>query len=161
MIIGLDFDRVLFQTDRFKKFLDNEIPGFLDEYPSEGNYDPETHAENLDVDVEKIFQALEHAERFLYDDIEALEGLRDDFQLIVVSRGDPYFQGRKIEDSGVLEHVDGFFIVEDEDKDEIDIDFLVDDREKEIDRVSVPGLVFDRSERALEDVIEAVRNEFE
>ncbi|WP_414837797.1 hypothetical protein ACK3SF_00105 [Candidatus Nanosalina sp. VS9-1] len=160
MIIGLDFDRVLFETDRFKDFLDSEIPGFLEEYPKEGNYDPDLHADNLEVGVKKIFQALEHADRFLYDDIEALEELRDDFQLMIVSRGDPYFQERKIAESGALEHVDGYFIVEDEDKDEIDIDFLVDDREEEIERVSVPGIVFDRSERSLDYVVEAVKNEF-
>ena len=160
MIVGLDFDRVLFRTDEFKEFLDDEIPGFLDEYPQEGNYDPDVHAENLEVDVKKIFQALEHASDFVYEDIEALEELREDFHLMIVSRGDPYFQERKIVESGVLDHVDGYFIVEDEDKDEVDVDFLVDDREKELERVSVPGLVLDRDAESLEDVIEAVREEF-
>ena len=160
MIIGIDFDRVLFRTDEFKEFLDSEIPGFLDEYPQEGNYDPDMHAENLEVDVKKIFKALEHAADFIYDDLEALEELRDDFQLIIVSRGDPYFQEKKIVNSGVLEHVDGYFIVEDEDKDEVDIDFLVDDREAELERVSVPGLVLDRDLKDLEAVIGAVREEF-
>lgn len=160
MIIGLDFDRVLFKTDEFKEFLDSEIPGFLDEYPQEGNYDPEMHAENLEVDVKEIFKALEHSEDFLYEDVERLEELRDDFQLMIVSRGDPYFQEKKIVDSGVLEHVDGYFIVRDEDKDEANIDFLIDDREEEIQRVSVPGYVLDRGKNSLEEVIKSVREQF-
>lgn len=160
MIVGLDFDRVLFRTDEFKEFLDNEIPGFLEKYPEEGNYNPDTHAENLGVDVKKIFKALEHAEDFVYEDVEALEELREDFQLIIVSRGDPCFQEKKIVDSEVLEHVDGYFIVEEEDKDEVDIDFLVDDQEEEVERVSVPGLVLDRDVEGLDAVIEAVREEF-
>ena len=151
MIVGLDFDRVLFRTDEFKEFLDNEIPGFLEKYPEEGNYNPDTHAENLGVDVKKIFKALNHSEDFVYEDIEALEELREDFQLIIVSRGDPYFQEKKI---------DGYFIVEEEDKDEVDIDFLVDDQEEEVERVSVPGLVLDRDVEGLDAVIEAVREEF-
>ena len=160
MIIGLDFDRVLFRTDDFKDFLDSEIPGFLGEYPQEGNYDPEAHAENLEAEVKDIFQALEHANKYVYDDIDALEELRNDFQLIIVSRGDPYFQEKKIVDSGVLEHVDGYFIVENEDKDEVNIDFLVDDRQEEVDRVSVPGLVLDRSEEDLQHAVDQIREKF-
>ncbi len=154
MILGIDFDRVLFRTDEFKEFLDKEIPSFLETYPQEGNYDPEKHAEKLDVDPEKIFEALNHSDEFVYSDVERLEELRDDFRLVIVSRGDPYFQEKKIVNSGVLEHVDGYFIVEDEDKDVVEIDFLVDDRKEEIERVDVPGLVLDRSKEGLDLFIE-------
>lgn len=160
MIIGFDFDRVLFKTDEFKDFLDREIEGFLEEYPEEGNYDPEKHAERLGIDVEEIYSALEKAEDFLYPDTGKLEELRDDFKIVVVSRGDPYFQEKKIEYSGVLEHVDGFFIVEDGRKDQINIDFLVDDWEKEVERVDVPGYLMDRSGEDLEKVIDFLREEF-
>lgn len=160
MIVGLDFDRVLFKTDEFKAFLDKKIPGFLENYPDEGNYDPETHAEKIGLDVQKIFDVLEYASDFVYEDVPKLEELRNSHKLIVISRGDPYFQERKIVDSAIAEHVDGYFIVEKEPKDDIDIDFLVDDREEELDDVSVPGFLMKRDEHDITDVIEAVqRNE--
>lgn len=159
MMIGFDFDRVLFKTDEFKEFLDREIEGFLDKYPEEGNYDPEKHAERLGIDVEEIYRALEKAEDFLYPDTEELEELRDDFKIVIVSRGDPYFQEKKIEGSGALEHVDGFFIVEESLKDEINIDFLVDDWEKEVERIDVPGYVMDRSKEDLGEVVDFLREE--
>lgn len=157
MIVGFDFDRVLFKTNEFKDLLDEEVPGFLENYPDEGNYDPKVHAENIGVDVEEIFEVLKRSSDFLYRDIDRLEDLRENHRLIIVTRGDPYFQERKIVDSGILEHVDGYFIVQDEDKDEINIDFLVDDREKELEDVNVPGFLMNRGEDDLSDVIEAVR----
>jgi len=161
MIIGLDFDRVLFRTDEFKEFLDEEVPGFLEHYPSEGNYDPEKHAESMGIDVQRIFDVLEHAEDYLYEDVSELEKLREEHKLIVVSRGDPYFQERKIVDSGVVEHVDGYFIVEEEPKDDINIDFLVDDREKELEDVSVPGFLMKRNEHDISDIVRAVEKKGE
>lgn len=157
MIVGFDFDRVLFKTSKFKELLDEEVPGFLEHYPDEGNYDPKVHAENIGVDVEEIFEVLKNSSDFLYGDINRLEDLRENHRLIIVTRGDPYFQERKIVDSGILEHVDGYFIVQDEDKDEINIDFLVDDREKELEDVNIPGFLMNRGEDDLSDVIEAVR----
>ena len=161
MIIGFDFDRVLFRTDEFKEFLDQEIEGFLEEYPSEGNYDPEEHSERLDIEVERIYKVLDDADKFLYRDVEKLEQLRDDFKIVIVSRGDPYFQERKIENSGILEHVDGFYIVEDGMKDEVGIDFLVDDWQKELDRVKVPGYLMDREEENMNDLIKFLRENLE
>lgn len=161
MIVGLDFDRVLFKTDEFKEFLDRQIPGFLEHYPSEGNYDPEKHAESMGIDVQRIFDVLEHAEDYLYEDVSELEELREEHKLIVVSRGDPYFQERKIVDSGVVEHVDGYFIVEEESKDDINIDFLVDDRGKELEDVSVPGFLMKRNEHDISDIVGAVEKKSE
>jgi FMN phosphatase YigB (HAD superfamily) len=160
MIIAFDFDRVLFRTEEFKEFLDDEIPGFLEKYPEEGRYNPEEHAERLGVDKEEIFEALEEAERFVYGDLEVLEGFPDRFELVIVSRGDPSFQERKIRNSGALEFFDNFFIVEDESKDSVTMDFLVDDWEKEVEEAEVPGYVFDRSEEGLEDVREFILEEF-
>lgn len=161
MIIGFDFDRVLFRTDEFKEFLDQEIEGFLEEYPSEGNYDPEEHSKRLDIEVERIYKVLDDADKFLYKDVEKLEQLRDDFKIVIVSRGDPYFQERKIENSEILEHVDGFYIVEDGMKDEVGIDFLVDDWQKELDRVNVPGYLMDREEENMDDLIKFLRENLE
>lgn len=157
MIIGFDFDRVLFKTDEFKEFLDREVEGFLEKYPDNGNYDPDEHAEKLGVDVEKIYEALEKASKFLYSDIEKLEELREDFKIVIVSRGDPYFQERKIEDSGALQHVDGFYIVEDGRKDDVGIDFLVDDWDEEIERIDTPGYVMDRDEEDLASVVKFIK----
>lgn len=157
MIVGLDFDRVLFKTDEFKEFLDDEVSGFLEHYPDKGHYDPELHAERIGVDAERINETLKHSDDFTYNDVDSLEDLREDFKLVIVSRGDPYFQERKIVNSGVLEHVDGFFIVEDKPKDSIDIDFLVEDREKELEDVSVPGFIVDRDKHDTRDIVEAVQ----
>jgi len=158
MIVGFDFDRVLFMTEEFKKLLDEEVPGFLEHYPDEGHYDPKKHAKNIGVDVDEIFEVIEKSSDFVYEDVEKLERLREEHRLIIVTRGDPYFQERKIVDSGILEHVDGYFIVQEEDKDEIDIDFLVDDREKELEDVSAPGFLMDRDEDDLSDVITAIKD---
>jgi FMN phosphatase YigB (HAD superfamily) len=161
MIIGFDFDRVLFQTKKFKEFLDDQIPGFLEKYPEEGRYDPEEHAERLGVEKEKIFEALKEAEGFVYGDLEVLEEFPEGFELVIVSRGDPSFQERKIRNSGALEFFDNFFIVEDESKDSVEIDFLVDDWRKEVEEAEVPGYVFDRSKESLEDVRKVVLEEFQ
>jgi FMN phosphatase YigB (HAD superfamily) len=161
MIIGFDFDRVLFKTEEFKEFLDEKIPGFLDEYPVERPYDPSKHAEKLGVEKQRILDELEEADRFVYGDLDILEDFPESFELVIVSRGDPALQERKIQNSGVLDHFDNFFIVEDESKDSVEIDFLVDDREKEVEDVDVPGYVFDRSEESLEDVKEVIIEKFE
>jgi FMN phosphatase YigB (HAD superfamily) len=160
MIIGFDFDRVLFRTDEFKEFLEEKIPGFLEEYPEERPYDPEMHAEKLGVEKQRILDELGEADRFVYGDLEILEDFPENFELVIVSRGDPALQEKKIQNSGVLDHFDNFFIVEDEKKDSVEIDFLVDDREKEVEDVDVPGYVFDRSEEDLEDVREFILEEF-
>jgi FMN phosphatase YigB (HAD superfamily) len=161
MIIGFDFDRVLFKTDEFKDFLDEKIPGFLEEYPENGHYDPEEHADRLDIDEERIFEALEEAERFVYSDLDVLEDLLESFELVIVSRGDPSFQERKIKNSGITRYFESFFVVEDEGKDSVEIDFLVDDWRKEVEEAEVPGYVFDRSEESLEDVRKVIVEEFQ
>jgi FMN phosphatase YigB (HAD superfamily) len=157
-LIGFDFDRVLFQTDRFKEFLDEEIPGFLDSYP-DGTYSPTRHAENLDIDVSRIYEALEEASNFVYSDVDTVENL-EEFEVVIVTRGDPRFQRRKIEHSGVLEHFDGLEIVENGEKESVGIDFLVDDREKEVEDSDIPGMVFDRDRHSLSDAVERIRQEF-
>lgn len=157
-IIGFDFDRVLFRTDEFKEYLESKFPGFLDSYP-DGVYEPEKHAKNMDAEIAEIYQALEKAGDFLYDDVGLLNSI-EGFEIIIVSRGDPKFQRRKIEHSGVLEYIDGAEIVTDEKKDSTGIDFLVDDREKEVEESDIPGMVFDRDEHTMEDAIDAIKRQF-
>ena len=157
-LVGFDFDRVLFKTDNFKQYLDHELPGFLESYP-EGLYDVNKHAEKMNIDVEEVYRALDRAEDFVYDDIGLVQEL-EGFDAIIVSRGDYRFQRRKIEQSEVLEHFEGMEIVSDEDKDSVGIDFLVDDRAEEVQRVDVPGMVFDREKHSMQDAINRIREEF-
>jgi len=159
--LGIDFDRVLFDTDGFKKYLLEEVEGFGETY-SEANkkvYKPERHAEILGVSPEKIYRVLDNAEKFLYPDIEKLERLPDNVNTIIVSRGDKRFQNMKIERSRAIEYVDGVYIVHDQSKDTVDIDFLVDDSEEELERVDIPGLLFDRDKHDIGDIIEKVEKQ--
>ncbi len=155
--IGIDFDRVLFKTDEFKQFLEEKMPGFNEEYIRTGGiYDPEKHAENLGVEREELFELLDYAADFLYEDIGGLEEL-DGHEVFIVSRGDPVFQKEKIERSGADELVDSVEIVEDGDKDVRHIDFLVDDSRFELEQVDAEGFHFDRDKHSIEDLVEKVR----
>jgi len=158
--IGFDFDRVLFRTDEFKEHLEEEIPGFLETYPSEGVYDPQEHAEKLGIDPERIEQALEDAERFLYEDVQDLEKL-ESFDLVIVSRGDESFQRKKIESSGARKYFDEIFIVQERDKDVGDIDLLADDTAEELQRVEVHGVKVDRSREDMSGIIERIKEKLE
>lgn len=156
MRVGIDFDRVLFDTDAFNEYL-KEKAGLrhvdADVYDEHGNYDPAKHAEACGVPVEKVYDAMNDLEQFLFDDVELLEKLDD---VVIVTRGEKGFQERKIHATSVLEYVDDFFVIEDGVKDVDDIEFLVDDREEEIERSGVPGMVFDRERHGIEDLIEKV-----
>ncbi|MFB6190789.1 MAG: hypothetical protein ABEJ91_04430 [Candidatus Nanohaloarchaea archaeon] len=159
MILGIDFDRVLFDTDSFNDAMEEDVGGFhhTEEEPFDrnGNYSPERHAEILDIPVERIYRgAAEKAGEFLYPDVEKLERLP--CEVVIVSRGEKKFQETKIENSGVMEHVNSFVVIESGDKDLDEIDLLVDDREKELEKVSVPTFHFDREKHGIEDVIEWV-----
>jgi FMN phosphatase YigB (HAD superfamily) len=159
MILGIDFDRVLFDTDSFNDAMEEDIEGFHhtveEPFDQNGNYSPEKHAEILGIPPEKIYQgAAEKAEEFLYPDVERLEELSCD--VVIVSRGESRFQETKIENSGIMEHVNGFVVIESGSKDLDEIDLLVDDREKELEKVSIPTFRFDREKHGIEDVIEWV-----
>lgn len=153
MKVGLDFDRVLFDTDSFKQHLNEKLPGFSETYSEarENNlYNPEKHAELLEVEVEEIFKHIEHARNFLYADIDELNEI--EHELVIVSRGDQEFQELKIQESGILEYVSDYTVVEEGDKQVAGINALVDDREKELEQVDVPGLHFKRPEERLTKV---------
>lgn len=160
MKIGIDFDRVLFHTEEFKNHLLTRFEDFEETYKQaekDGIYSPEKHAELMDTTVEEIFYELQNTSKFLYDDVSKIQRLQDKFEVVIVSRGDPVFQRGKIVDSGVKKYVDGFHIVQNKPKDVVDIDFLVDDLEEEIERTDVPGFLFNREKHSVEDIIKKVR----
>lgn len=155
MRIGLDFDRVLFKTDEFNEYLKEESGLHhveADVYDDEGCYSPEKHAEASGVELQKVYEALDDLSEFLYEDVEKLEEIGD-HELVIVTRGEERFQRAKIEASGADKFVEKIFVVQSEAKDVGNIDFLVDDREKEINRAGMPGMVLDRKKHSLDHLI--------
>lgn len=163
MRIGLDFDRVLFDTDSFDDFYKNHVEGLHhteDPAPvKNGVYDPEMHAEQCNIPKERIWKVFDHdLSQFLFEDIDLLDEL--DHELIIVTRGHEKFQSLKVEASGIKEKVRDVFVVQEKSKDSVDIDLLVDDSSEEIERVNIPTIKIDRSKEGLEKVLKKVK-EFE
>lgn len=155
MKIGLDFDRVLFDTDSFNEYMKEETGLHhvdADVYDENGNYSPEKHAEASGVDAEEVFDAIESLERFVYDDVDLLEGL-EGHTLVIVTRGEERYQRAKVEASGVRDIFEEVYVVQEGSKDVDSVEFLVDDREEEIHRAGIPGLVLDRDEHGMKHVV--------
>ena len=162
MRIGFDFDRVLFDTDSFNKYLKDETGLYHVEgsvYDENGCYSPEKHAEMCSIDVDTVYEAMDHLNQFLFSDIDDLRKLSKDHELVIVTRGKEKVQRKKVKNSGAQRLFDELFILQEGPKDIVDIDFLVDDTEEEIEKVNVPGIIFDREKHSIEDVIEAVGRE--
>lgn len=85
MKIGLDYERVLFDTDSFDEFYKEETGLYhvkADVYTESGNYDPTEHAKECTLDVEEVYQFFEKdLSKFLYNDIEFLEKLKEEHDL--------------------------------------------------------------------------------
>ncbi len=161
MKIGLDFDRVLFNTDKFDDFYKENVEGLYhveDPAPvKHGVYDPEMHAELCDIPIERIWKVFKNdLSRFLYDDVSLIDDLKNDHEIVIVTRGNEKFQRKKVQASGIKDKVDNVVVVQDESKDSIDIDLLVDDRDYELERVNIPGLQIRRPEEGLKKVLEEV-----
>ena len=156
MKIGIDFDRVLFDTDKFNEYLKEETGLHhvdSDVYDEHGNYSPEKHAEASEVKVEKIYEVIEEGlEKFLYDDIEALSDIKN-HEFVIVTRGEYRFQRAKIKASGAEKYFEDVYTVQEGSKDVDSIKFLVDDREKEIERARIPGMVLDRERHTMKHLI--------
>jgi FMN phosphatase YigB (HAD superfamily) len=158
--IGLDFDRVLFKTDEFNEYLKEEAGLHhvdADVYDSEGCYSPEKHAEACGIDVEEVYDAISGISRFLYPDVDELRKLKPEHEIVIVTRGEERFQKEKVKASGANRLFDQLFIVQNAPKNVDSVEFLVDDREEEVERSGLPGMVFDREKHSMEDVIEEVR----
>ena len=158
MIVGVDFDRVLFDTDRFNREI-KEKTGMhhveADVYDDNGNYSPEKHADLCGVDPEELYEFVEeNASRFLYPDVGRLESI--EHELWLVTRGKERFQKAKIRGSGVESLFEKIVVVEKGSKDR-GIDFLIDDREEEIENADIDGYCLDRSSETLGDAVEKVK----
>jgi hypothetical protein len=155
MKIGIDFDRVLFDTDSFNEYLKDAVDGLehvdTAPYNEHGVYSPEMHAELCGIDVEKIFKAMEDLDRFLYSDISQLGDT--DHEVVIVTRGEKKFQERKIEATEAQKFVDNVVIVEKGSKDVAEIEFLVDDQKGEIEKADMPGFEFGREKHSLKDAL--------
>lgn len=161
MKIGLDFDRVLFNTDKFDDFYKEQVEGLHHvENPSpvkHGVYDPEMHAELCEIPIERIWKVFENdISQFLYDDMNLLDELSRNHELVIVTRGNEKFQRKKIEASGITEKIEDFTVVQEEPKDSAGIDVLIDDRNYELERVEIPGIRIDRPKEGLKKVLEEV-----
>lgn len=163
MRIGLDFDRVLFDTDSFNEYLKENVEHLehieVEPYDSNGNYSPEKHAELCGISPERIYDVIdERVEKFVFDGLEVLESLKESHELVIVTRGKKKFQEAKIENSGVTEVIPEYTVVERDGKDVASIEFLVDDRSEEIERAGLPGFVFDYEENDFGDIVREVRD---
>ncbi|MFB6115610.1 MAG: hypothetical protein ABEK04_04905 [Candidatus Nanohalobium sp.] len=159
MKIGIDFDRVLFKTDEFNEYLKEEtglhhVDGNV--YDEHGCYSPRKHAELCGIDVEKVYEVAGNVNQFLYPDVDELNRLKPEHELVIVTRGEHRFQEERVKGSGAHRLFDQLFIIQEGSKEIDSIDFLVDDREEEIERVSIPGMVFDREKHSLSDVVEKI-----
>lgn len=160
MIVGIDFDRVLFDTDRFNEELKEatELHHVEAEvYDENGNYSPEKHAEAAGADTENIYEFVEqNARKYVYPDVEELEQLNH--EIWIVTRGEEKFQEAKIEGAGISNLAEKVVIVEEGDK-AVGVDFLIDDRVEELEKADIPGYVLDRARETLKDAIEEVKDD--
>ncbi|MFB6244924.1 MAG: hypothetical protein ABEJ03_01100 [Candidatus Nanohaloarchaea archaeon] len=160
MRIGVDFDRVLFDTDSFDSAL-KEKTGLYhveeDVYDDNGCYSPEKHARVCGIEPEEVYDWVTQAGEFVYNDYRALEDLKENHELVLVTRGHERFQRAKIEASGVERVFDRIEVVKTESKDSVGIDLLIDDSEEEHDMTNVMGMLFDRDSHQVEDAVGFVR----
>ncbi len=159
MKIGIDFDRVLFKTDDFNEYLKentglHHVEGSV--YDEHGCYSPKKHAELSGIDVENVYEALDNLNQFLYRDVDELNRLKPEHELVIVTRGEKKFQKEKVRASGAHRLFDQIYIIQEGSKDIEGLDFLVDDREEEIERINIPGMVFDREKHSMKDVIDKI-----
>jgi hypothetical protein len=156
--IGVDFDRVLFDTDSFNEYLKEEVEELIHvetrPYNEHGVYSPEMHADLCGIDPEKIYEALTNLDQFVYDDMDVL--FDSEHEIIVVTRGEIEFQKAKVEATEIAEKAEDVVIVEKGSKDVKEIDFLIDDQKREIEEAWLPGFEFDRERHSLEDALKEV-----
>ena len=162
MRIGIDLDRVLFDTDSFDDFYKDKVEGLHHvEDPApvrHGCYDPEMHAEICGIPKQRIWNVFDHdLSDFVFADVDILDQLSN-HELILVTRGHQKFQKRKAEASGIAEKMDEVHVVQEEPKDSVEIDLLVDDSDEELERVRVPGIQIKRPGEGLEKILKELED---
>lgn len=167
MLIGFDFDGVLFDTDSFKERLEESIEDFSETYNlarDKNNYDPEKHAKILGISTKDILGVISDTESFLFEDVEEIERLKDKHRIIIVTRGNEKFQREKIQRSGILDFINEYIIIDKSikrfPKDKTGIDLLIDDSEEETDAVEIDSIHFDRSNGSLKDAVNLIEEQY-
>lgn len=160
LTILIDFDHVLFDSDRFQDQLPVNAEVFKDTYEQvyhDGGYDHREHAALLDVSPEQVQDVYRAAEDCLYDP-DVLEALGETHTVYIATRkSHDGWQQQKIRSAGVHGYVDGV-IVFSGDPDASpkyfpDADVLVDDTLTELSASSVQhGYHFDEDENTLTQV---------
>lgn len=154
--VGIDFDRVLFNTDGFADALKDKFSfeGKTDAHYPGGLYDIRSHAESSGVDPERVVEFAENSIKdFTFDGLHHFKEL----DAFVVTRGLRWWQELKVRNSGVLSYVDGFIVVDhpdigERDKQVGDIDLLVDDTEDELEAVGCETFHYDHTQHAPQDI---------
>lgn len=156
MIVGIDFDRVLFDTKSFKFHLEKRFPRYIETYPADKQlYQPSIHAKRMGISVNQLMQEVKASNQFLRSDVSVLDQLVS-HNLVIVSRGDKRFQLTKIEYSGITDVIDSIYIVQTESKSVAPIDILIDDRRDELGRAGLPGLLFDSDIHDMQSIVSFV-----
>lgn len=161
MRIGLDFDRVLFDTDSFDEYYKKETGLYhvdADVFDQNGNYDPVKHAKICGVDKEKVWNALNDLEKFIYEDVEQLKNLNG-HELVIVTRGNREFQKKKMQGSNIWNYINEYTIIEEGPKSKAEIDFLVDDSIEELQNADIEGYHFERPEDTIQDLLDFINGE--
>lgn len=134
--IGIDFDGTVFNSSRLKELLKQEFDEFESTYlkaRKDSLYLFKEHCEMMGVEPEKYLEKVgEFSEDLLLPNVDRISEI--DGEKVIVTRGKPEFQRVKLQSSGILEMVDGVFIVEEGSKNIGSIDLLVDDVEEELER---------------------------
>jgi hypothetical protein len=152
MIVGIDFDRVLFDTESFKDRLDDHHPGFLKHYDNNRFlYQTKPRDDDIPVPGAELETTLADLQPYLIDNAEALR--ESDQTFVIVSRGPQWFQRKKITNSGITTYIPRYTIVDTEPKDMTNIDFLIDDNQDELQRISIPSFHFNRREHTVETIL--------
>jgi hypothetical protein len=152
MIVGIDFDRVLFDTEAFKEELEAHHPGFLEHYDNNRYlYQTKPGDDDIPVPVSELEATMSELQPYLIENVEALS--KSDLTFVIVSRGPQWFQRKKISNSNITTYIPRYITVDTEPKDMTNIDYLIDDNQDELQRISIPSFHFKRQEHTVDTIL--------
>lgn len=140
MNIGFDFDKTIFDTDKFSESIPTDLKKFKDSFEEAylGNYSTKKHAEILrtdgeDITAQEIEEIYSNSNQYLRH-IDILENLQKNNDLFLITRADHKgWQQKKIEASNVREYFKDIIIVyKGQKKDFPELDVLIDDNKDEL-----------------------------